>query len=73
MEATAIQLYVKKELINLISVHNPPGKILDRDLELLIGTGHEVIFADDFNAKHVTWGVRQDDAAGQIFLNITAK
>jgi hypothetical protein len=55
MEATAIQLNVNKELINLISVYNPPGKIIERDLDLLIGTGHKLILAGDFNAKHVTW------------------
>jgi hypothetical protein len=64
MEATAIQLNVNKELIHLISVYNPPGKIIERDLDLLIGTGHKVILAGDFNAKNVTWRARQSNAAG---------
>jgi hypothetical protein len=68
MEATAMQLNVNKELINLISVYNPPGKIIERDLDLLIGTGQKVILAGDFNAKYVTWRARQNNAAGQTLL-----
>jgi hypothetical protein len=68
MEATAIQLNINKESIVLISVYNPQGKIIERDLDLLIGTGHEVILAGDFNAKHVTWRARQNNAAGQSLL-----
>ena len=69
MEATAIQLNINKESIVLISVYNPPGKIIERDLDLLIATGHKVILAGDFNAKHVTWRARQNNAAGQSLLN----
>jgi hypothetical protein len=62
IEATAIQLNINKESIVLISVYNPPEKILECDLYLLIGTGHKVILAGDFNAKHLTWGARQNNA-----------
>jgi hypothetical protein len=64
MEATAIQLNINKESIVLFSIYNPPGKIIERDLDLLIGTGHKVILAGDFHAKHVTWRGRQNNAAG---------
>jgi hypothetical protein len=68
MKATAMQLNVNKELINLISVYNPPGKIIERDLDFLIGTRNKVILAGDFNAKHVNWRARQSNAAGQTLL-----
>jgi hypothetical protein len=69
MEATAIQLNINTESIVLISIYNPPGKIIESDLDLLIGTGHKVILAGDFNAKHVTWRARQNNAAGQSLLS----
>jgi hypothetical protein len=53
MEATAVQLSVNKESIVLISVYNPPGKSIESDLDLLIGTGQKVIPAGHFNSKHV--------------------
>jgi endonuclease/exonuclease/phosphatase family metal-dependent hydrolase len=65
MEAAAIHLNINKESIVLISVYNPP----ERDLDLLIGTGHKVLLAGDFNAQHVTWRARQNNAAGQSLLN----
>jgi hypothetical protein len=49
----------------LISVYNPPGKSIERDLDLLIKTGHKVTLAGDFSAKHVTWRAIQSNAAGQ--------
>jgi hypothetical protein len=52
----------------LISVYNPPGKIIERDLDL-IGTGHKVILTVDFIPKHITWRARQNSAAGQSLLN----
>jgi hypothetical protein len=69
MEATAIQLNINKESIVLISVYNPPGKIIERDSDLLIETGHKVILAGDFNAKLVTRSALQNNAAGQILIN----
>jgi hypothetical protein len=42
MEATPIQLYINKELVTLISIYNPPGKILEADLDLLFQTGNKV-------------------------------
>jgi hypothetical protein len=69
MEATAIQLNINKESIVLISAYNPPGKIIERDLDLLIGTGHKVIATGDFNAEHVTWHAKQNNEAGQSLLN----
>jgi hypothetical protein len=69
MEATAIQLNINKESIILISIYNPPGRIIERGLDLLIGTGNKVILAGDFNAKHVAWNARQNNAAGQTLLN----
>jgi hypothetical protein len=68
MEAIAIQLNINKESLTLISMYNPPGKIIERDLDLLIGTGNKVILAGDFNAKHVMWNARQNNAAGQSLL-----
>jgi hypothetical protein len=68
MEATAIQLNINKESIIIISVYNPPGTIMERDLDLLIGIGHKVILAGDFNAKHVTWRVRQNNTVRQSLL-----
>jgi hypothetical protein len=69
MEATAIQLKINKESIVLISIYNPPGEIIEQDLDLLTGTGHKVTLAGYFNAKHVTWRARQNNAAGQSLLN----
>jgi hypothetical protein len=54
MEAAAIKL-------------NPPGKIIEQDLDLLIGTGYNVILACDFSAKQVTWGARQNMALDNLF------
>jgi hypothetical protein len=73
MEATAIQLNINKESIGFLSSYNPPGKITERDLELLIGTGHKVTLASDFNAKHMTRSARQNNAAGQSLLIIITK
>jgi hypothetical protein len=55
MEATALQLNINRESISLISVYNPPGKIIERQLDVLIETRHKLIVAGDFNAKHVPW------------------
>jgi hypothetical protein len=68
MEATAIQLTINKDLIILVSIYSPPGKIIERDLDLLIGLGHKVILAGDFNAKHLMWCARQNNTAGQSLL-----
>jgi hypothetical protein len=35
MEATAIQLSINKEPITSVSIYNPPGKIVERVLDLL--------------------------------------
>jgi exonuclease III len=68
MEATAIQLTINKELIILVSVYSPPGHTIERDLDLLIGLGHKVILAGDFNAKHSMWFSRKNNTAGQLLL-----
>jgi hypothetical protein len=68
MEATALQLNINKESIILISVYNPPGTIVERDLDLLIGIGYKVILVGDFNAKHVKWRARQNNTVGQSLL-----
>jgi hypothetical protein len=68
VEATAIQLRINKELIILTSVYKPPGQIIDRDLDRLIGMGHKVILAGNFNAKHISWRARQNNTAGQTLL-----
>jgi hypothetical protein len=65
MEATVIQLNINKESIILISVYDSPENIIGRDLDLLIETGHKVILAEDFNAKHLTWRARQNNTVGQ--------
>jgi hypothetical protein len=56
MEATAIQLSINKEPIASVSIYNPPppGKIVERVLDLLLETGNKVILAGDFKAKHFT-------------------
>ena len=54
MEATAIQLNINSELITLASIYNPPGKIVERGIDLLIQTNNKVILAGDFNSKHST-------------------
>jgi hypothetical protein len=69
MEATAIQLNINRESIILISIYNPPGRNIERDLDLLIGTGNKVILAGDFNAKQVIWNARQKNSAGHTLLN----
>jgi endonuclease/exonuclease/phosphatase family metal-dependent hydrolase len=69
IEATAIQLTLNKEPVILVSVYSPPGKIFERDLDLLIGLGHKVILAGDFNAKHSMWGSRLNNTAGQTLLS----
>jgi hypothetical protein len=43
--------------------------ILEWDLDLLIGTRRKVILAGHFNAKHVTWRSRLNNAVGQYLLN----
>jgi exonuclease III len=69
MEATAIQLIINKELITLFSIYNPPGKIIERDLDLLLQTGNKVILAGDFNAKHFTWHSRNNNRARRVLLS----
>jgi exonuclease III len=64
VEATAIQLRIKKELITLVSIYNPPGQIIERDFDLLLQMSHKVILAGDFNAKHTSWRARQNNTAG---------
>jgi hypothetical protein len=68
MEATAIQLSINKELITLVSIYKTPGKIVERDLDLL-QTGNKVILAGDFNAKHFTWHSRNKNGAGRVLLS----
>jgi hypothetical protein len=53
MKATAIQLNVNTASIIFFSIYNLPRKITERKLDLLIGTGHKVILAGDFNTKQV--------------------
>jgi hypothetical protein len=48
MEAMAIQLHINSELITLVSVYNPPGKIVERGIDLLIQTSNKLILAGDF-------------------------
>jgi hypothetical protein len=43
-------------------------QIIERDLDLIIGTGHKVILAGDYNAMHVTWRARQNNTARQSLL-----
>jgi hypothetical protein len=69
MEASAIQLWINKKPVILVSVYNPPGKIIDRDLDLLLNLGKKVILAGDFNAKHIAWGSRLNNTAGQSLLS----
>jgi hypothetical protein len=69
MEATAIQLRINSELITLVSIYNPPGKIVERDIDLLIQTSNKVILAGDFNSKHSTWNSRNDNSAGRALLS----
>jgi hypothetical protein len=69
MEAAAIQFNINKESIILSLFYNPPGNIIERDLDILIGTGHKAIFTGDLNAKHLAWRARQNNAAGQSLLN----
>jgi hypothetical protein len=69
MDARAVQLNINKESIVLSSAYNPSGKIMESDLDPVIGTGHKVILGGDCNAKHVTWRARQNNAAGQSLLN----
>jgi endonuclease/exonuclease/phosphatase (EEP) superfamily protein YafD len=68
MEATAIQLTINKELIILVSVYCTPGQLIEQDLDILIGFGHKVILAGDFNAKHSMWFSRKINTAGQSLL-----
>jgi len=68
METTAMQLYVNKVIIVPISVYNPPGKI-EADSDLLIETGKKMILAGDFDAKHITFISRNNNAARQVLLN----
>jgi exonuclease III len=68
MEATAIQLHINSELITLVSIYNPPGKIVESDIDLLIQTS-KVILAGDFNSKHSTWNSRNDNPAGGAVLS----
>jgi hypothetical protein len=51
MEATEIEL--NKEIV-LILIYNLPGKMVEWDLKLLMGTGNEANLAGDFNARHLT-------------------
>jgi hypothetical protein len=69
IEATAIQLRINKESVIIVSLYSPLGKIFQRDLDLLIKLGHKVILAGDFNAKHIIWGARVNNTAGQSLLS----
>jgi hypothetical protein len=69
MEGTAIQLWIGKEPIILVSAYNPPGKFIERDLDLLLNIAKKVILAGDFNAKHIAWGSRHNNTAGQSLLS----
>jgi exonuclease III len=69
IEATALQFRLNKEPVILVSVYSPPGKIFERDLEILIGLGPKVILAGDLNAKHSMWGSRLNNTAGQTLLS----
>jgi hypothetical protein len=66
LEAIAIQLNINKKPISLISAYNPPGRIIKRDLDLLIGSGHKATLAGYFNAKHVTRRARKNNAPWAI-------
>jgi endonuclease/exonuclease/phosphatase family metal-dependent hydrolase len=39
------------------------------DVQLLIKTSRKEILAGDFNAEHVTWNSRKNNAARQVLLN----
>jgi hypothetical protein len=54
MEATAMQLYINKDLVTLISIYNPSGKIVEADLDLLLQTSNKVILVGDFNVTYCT-------------------
>jgi hypothetical protein len=69
MEATAVHLIINKELITLVSIYNPPGKIVERDLDLLLQTGNKVILAEDFSAKHFTWHSRNNNGMVRVVLS----
>jgi exonuclease III len=62
MEATAIQLHINSELITSVSIYNPPDKIVERYLDLLIQTSNKVILAGEFNSNHCTRNSRNDNA-----------
>jgi hypothetical protein len=72
METTAIQLHVNTEIVTLISVYNPPGKI-EADIDLLIETGKKMILAGDFEVKRITWISRNNNAAVLVLLNHYSK
>jgi hypothetical protein len=55
IEVVVIQLNINKEFIILSSIYNPPGKIIEWDLDLLFATGNKVILASYFNTKRVIW------------------
>lgn len=59
MEATEIEL--NKEIV-LILIYNLPGKMVEWDLKLLMGTGNEANLAGDFNARHLTWNPIKNNA-----------
>jgi hypothetical protein len=69
MEATAIQLWIGKEPVILVSAYNPPGKLIVTDLDLLINIANKVILAGDLNAKHIAWGSRLNNTAGTTLLS----
>jgi len=72
METTTMQLYVTKEIVTLISVYTPPGTI-EADVDLLIEAGKKMILAGNFDAKHITWISRNNNAVGQVLLNHYSK
>jgi endonuclease/exonuclease/phosphatase family metal-dependent hydrolase len=59
-----------QQRIHIINFYlQPPRQNFERDLELIIGNGNKIILAGYFNAKHIIWNGRQNNAAGQILLN----
>jgi hypothetical protein len=72
METAAMQLYVNEEVVTLISVYNPAGKV-EADMDFLIETGKKMILAGNFNTKYNTWISIKNNVPGKVLLNHYSK
>lgn len=69
-EAVAVEVNIGNRKTAVISVYNPPGQTVDRDLfRHFTNTSKHCIFLGDFNSKHLFFGNKVTDRAGDMLLD----